>query len=73
MCNWFKSNVFWDLPGEVCMDEGFHVFPVNFEANSFFSYRGELKYDSASNFAKWIDMYQMYRESIAVISPSVRI
>jgi len=55
------------------MDEGFHVFPVNFEANSFFSYRGELKYDSASNFAKWIDMYQMYRESIAVISPSVRI
>ncbi len=66
-----------NLAGEKCLTKfdsnsrfrGIHVFLVNYERNVFKSQRAELEYDQAPALEKYINVNQMYWESIAVCLP----
>jgi hypothetical protein len=72
------KDIGWNLAGEKCLTRvdpgsnfrGVHVFLVNYERNVFKSQRAELEYDQAPALEKYINVNQMYWESIAVYPPS---
>lgn len=65
-CNRWKDALDWDMEGTKCIDSGFHVMPINYERSRLKTQRGEMRYESASNLARYIDVDEMYRQAIAV-------
>jgi hypothetical protein len=72
------KDIAWELAGETCLSSqvngrfaGTHVFLVNYGRSIFKSQRAEIEYDQATALSKYINVKQMYWESIAVY-PLVR-
>jgi len=58
------------MEGTKCIDNGFHVMPVNYERSRLSTQRGEMRYEAAKRLSTYIDIDEMYRQSIAVHTPA---
>jgi len=58
------------MEGTECIDNGFHVMPVNYERSRLSTQRGEMRYEAAKRLSTYIDIDEMYRQSIAVNTPT---
>jgi hypothetical protein len=69
-CTRWVNALDWGMEGTKCIDNGFHVMPVNYERSRLSTQRGEMRYEAAKRLSTYIDIDEMYRQSIAVHTPT---